>query len=133
MYLCAGLWTIALCLWCGGSIYVGWGLVALLAGVLFGGVGVVPVALICFLFSGRWPQAVEILLQYALIVACDVVAPWLLEQNLLQKRGRSADDGDAKGWLARPTLVIDNLVPIRAASSAPDTVSEWEKPRSYFN
>ncbi len=81
LYLCFILWVISLCLWSGANIYLGWGTFLLIVGILLGGVGVVPVALLCFLFTKQWGQAFDLLFQVAVIVAGYYTLSWMMKTS----------------------------------------------------
>jgi hypothetical protein len=115
VYLCVVLWTITLCLWCGTSVYSAWGLLPLLVGVLFGGVGVIPIALLGFLFSGRWLELGELLAFLVPIVAGTVVAPWMLEQSFLYRQRLMGTNGGFRSLPARPMSGRAKFGPVRVA------------------
>lgn len=79
LYACMLIWIPSLCFWCGTNIYVGWGLFWLIVGLLLGGVGVVPVALLCFLFTRQWSQSFALLFQFAVITAGYFTLGWLIK------------------------------------------------------
>jgi hypothetical protein len=102
VYYCTILWAFSLCVWCGVSVYFGWGLFLLIVGVFFGGVGVVPVAFLCFLFGGKWRELFELLLQFGLVFAGNLVAPWMLDRAFQLERSQPAADAGIRGRLEMP-------------------------------
>jgi len=116
VYLCVILWTVSLCLWCGANVYQDRGLALVIVGVLFGGVGVVPIAFLSFLFSGKWREILELLFQFGLVLAGNLVAPWMLEQDWLRQRGRPNANADLVRRLAQSVIVRTTSDPIRATA-----------------
>jgi hypothetical protein len=84
LFLCSGLWGLTLWLWCIRVLYLGWGVGLCVIGVLLGGVGVVPTALICLASAGRWPDTLDLLSQTALTFGGYLVAKWLAERAARQ-------------------------------------------------
>lgn len=86
LYVCMLIWIPSLCLWCGVSIYRGWGLFLLIVGILLGGFGVVPIALLCFLFTRQWDRSFDLLFQCAVIAAGYFTLIWLMKPRDLYQR-----------------------------------------------
>jgi hypothetical protein len=82
LYACMILWVPSLCLWCGTNIYLGWGMFLVIVGILLGGVGVVPIALLCFLFTGQWGQVLNLLFQCAVIAAGYFTFGWFMKPSV---------------------------------------------------
>ncbi len=130
VYLCVILWTVSLCLWCGAKVYRCWGLLLLILGILFGGVGVVPVAFLCFLSGHSWRELFELLFQFALIVAGNLVAPWMLEQGYLLRRSAPTVTAGFRSRMAGPVTVRGNVHPIRMTATSPTLIRRWQKSRN---
>jgi len=77
---CTWIWGPTLWLWCVGNVLAGWGVFWLVVGILLGGVGVIPVALICFITAGRWWDVGELLFQFALVWGGRLLATKMMDQ-----------------------------------------------------
>lgn len=51
---CSALCTLLLWGWCLQKLYFGWGVMLCLVGIALGGIGVIPVALVCFIGDHQW-------------------------------------------------------------------------------
>jgi hypothetical protein len=58
-----------------------WGVVAVIIGLCFGGVGVVPIGILAALFHGEWEAAFELIILIALTFGCRAFAIWLDVKN----------------------------------------------------
>jgi hypothetical protein len=60
------------------------GIVAVVIGLLFLGIGVVPFAIIATLFYGMWKELGELLLSLLLVFGCRMLGTYMLEKAELQ-------------------------------------------------
>ena len=65
-----------------------WGVVAVIIGLLIGGVGVVPIGLLAALFHGEWEELFGILILVVLTFGCRFFAIWLDGKNQEHKDSR---------------------------------------------
>jgi hypothetical protein len=58
-----------------------WGVVAVIIGLCFGGVGVVPIGILAALFHGQWEQLFELIILTVLMFGCRSFSIWLEDKN----------------------------------------------------
>jgi hypothetical protein len=73
------LWGSYLWIGCAVLLY-SWSTVALAIGILLGGVGVVPLAVIYCLFTGLWKAALMFTVQLCMVWGGRLLASWMMEQ-----------------------------------------------------
>ena len=66
-----------------------WGLVAVIIGLLLGGVGVVPIGILAALFHGQWEQFFELLILIVLTFGCRFFSIWLDEKHQTYKSSQT--------------------------------------------
>ncbi len=81
LFMSGWVWAIGLTVWSAVTIYSGWGWFLTFIGLLLGGVGVVPVAFFCLLFSRNWAALGELLFQCALVAGAYSLAPRLMRED----------------------------------------------------
>ena len=70
------LWLRALLL-----AYILWGLTSVIIGLVFAGVGVLPVAVLACLFKGQWPLSVELIVLLVLVLGTRWFGFWCSENS----------------------------------------------------
>jgi len=74
-------WALTLVVWCAVEVAQRWGLPWMIAGLLTGGAGVVPVAFFGFLFTHTWPELGELIFQVTLVTGSFGLSKWMLEKG----------------------------------------------------
>ncbi|HEV2327953.1 MAG TPA: hypothetical protein VGY56_04085 [Verrucomicrobiae bacterium] len=110
---CRGWCSMAFLYWsyfCGLSLWMAsllvtmqlWGVTAAIIGLIFGGVGILPVALLACMFKGEWSLFFQLLLQLALLVAYRAFGIYLMHKTVAEIE--AASGGDRPKQSSRPWL-----------------------------
>lgn len=74
LYFCTWVWGAQVWMMSVISVVHAWGVFWMLVGVVLGGLGVVPMAFLCFLFRGEWLKLGHLLVWISVIVAARALA-----------------------------------------------------------
>lgn len=66
-----------------------WGVVAVIIGLCFAGVGVVPIGMLAALFHGQWEQLFDLIILIVLTFGCRFFSIWLDEKNQAYKTSKT--------------------------------------------
>ncbi len=81
LYMSGYVWAMTLIAWSAVTVYAGWGWFLTILGLVVGGVGIVPVAFFCLLFTRHWADLGELLFQCVLAIAGYAFGPRLMAKD----------------------------------------------------
>jgi len=81
LYMSGYVWAMTLIAWCAVVVHAGWGWFLTILGLAFAGVGIVPVAFFCLLFSRSWASLWELLFQLVLATCGYAFGPRLMGED----------------------------------------------------
>ena len=77
-------WVFGLQLWLSGLMLTWqiWGLGVALLGILFLGVGVVPIAMLATLFNGKWIELLQLILSIVLVFGSRLLGAYIVSKSI---------------------------------------------------
>jgi hypothetical protein len=77
-------WVFGLQLWLSGLMLTWqiWGLGVALLGILFLGVGVVPIAMLATLFNGKWFELLQLILSIVLVFGSRLLGAYIVSKSI---------------------------------------------------
>jgi hypothetical protein len=77
-------WVFGLQLWLSGLMLTWqiWGLGVALLGILFLGVGVVPIAMLATLFNGKWFELLQLILSLVLVFGSRLLGAYIVSKSI---------------------------------------------------
>jgi hypothetical protein len=81
LFLCALVWGLQLWIYCVATLWLYWGWGPVIFGLLFLGIGVLPVAVVKLLFSAHWLELTQILVQLAAIWGTRLLGAWFSHEK----------------------------------------------------
>ena len=95
IFLASYVFGLTLWVWSLLTSYAIWGATGIVIGLMLGGIGVVPIAILATLFHGMWSMVGQLLLVTAMTIGTRLLGIWVMM--------KSEDDNKTPGQTIQPT------------------------------